>query len=387
MIASDANPIQLWDPDDETFNEKEVCGITPICFCQPMQTNDTFPIQINDEDVSPDDFVLAWVDRYNMLVDYENFTDGGGYQTANAAMSETGIFFIKVVAAGSLLFLIDADDWTEGDPFTSRSASEFVLNGSSADSAYATQSMAVAQGERIRVTTTTVVSGTWTGSVSVAMSFNGPNGTVISASGATSYSANGTYEVDWVLEATNGAVTDLKILVTITPLTGSVGVAVAIENGVAAHFSDNDTLLKSDCIDVRVSWPCTEKLSYSNADDFAGLSYAGIGSPTFNFRVPATFYHEEPVEEMEDHELSTNEIIQISAKLEQKRKFEVGYVPYYFHKKIRLALAHQYVAIGDEQFIKRTNDRYEIVPGRKTYPLKMASVLLTDQDYIKRNLK
>lgn len=49
MNLSDSLPIQFWDINDQTFNEKQVCGIIKQeCFCQPVQCTDEITIQYND---------------------------------------------------------------------------------------------------------------------------------------------------------------------------------------------------------------------------------------------------------------------------------------------------------------------------------------------------
>ncbi len=49
MILSNSLPIQFWVNGQETFNEKDVCGITPVCWCQPFQCDDEIRIQFIHE--------------------------------------------------------------------------------------------------------------------------------------------------------------------------------------------------------------------------------------------------------------------------------------------------------------------------------------------------
>ncbi len=48
MVFSDAQPIQFWLSDCETYNEEEPFGIFRRCFCQPFECEDTITIQFTD---------------------------------------------------------------------------------------------------------------------------------------------------------------------------------------------------------------------------------------------------------------------------------------------------------------------------------------------------
>lgn len=48
MTISDAMPIQFWPASQETFNEKEICGVMPDCFCQPWNCDDEIHVQFQD---------------------------------------------------------------------------------------------------------------------------------------------------------------------------------------------------------------------------------------------------------------------------------------------------------------------------------------------------
>lgn len=50
MTLSNALPVQFWLNGEETFNEKVVPGVTPVCWCQPLECNDQVDIQMLDED-------------------------------------------------------------------------------------------------------------------------------------------------------------------------------------------------------------------------------------------------------------------------------------------------------------------------------------------------
>lgn len=387
MIVSDACPIQFWDIEDETFNEKEVCSITQVCWCQPMTTTDSFPIQFYDEGVSPDDFFLAVFDSDDILFSLTAFTDSSGVQSADLEIGTPGIYRVVIAAATAADFIDDADTWTQHPTFqyTSRTASTFVKVapvGTSA--AYAQQAVAIPAGVTFSFKITVTITGTWVGSISVVI----PPITTRLAPATTTvdFNANVSAQEIECIFLTAALTSAVEVGVEYVINSGEATITLAIENGDPLYLSAGDAVKKSDCIDVRASHDCTTLVTYSNGSDYAGLRYTGIGTPEFNVRVPVVFFHDQFTEEEEDHELSDNTIIEIYSKIQHKRRFDVAFVPYYFHKKLQLIMAHQYLEIDGEQWIKRKGDTYEVEEGNRRYPLKKAGVWLTDKDYIKRNL-
>jgi len=45
---SDAQPIQFWPINCDTFNQKEVAGVFSKCFCQPFECDDPIVVQFTD---------------------------------------------------------------------------------------------------------------------------------------------------------------------------------------------------------------------------------------------------------------------------------------------------------------------------------------------------
>lgn len=252
MTYSNALPIQFWPVEDSTFNELEVCGITPVCWCQPIQHDDPILLQ---------------------------------FQAATG-----GAYLIK---------LFDEDDTLVG-----------------------TSSL------------TEIATGLYEGT-------------------PPAFPADGQYQIKIYEDA-----------------------------------SPDVAILKSDCLDVKTSHDCTNLITYRNTTNFAGLNYLSASpDTTFAIRVKSVFFHEEPFDESEDHELSSDTMVQIWAKLERKKMFEMDFLPYYFHEKLRLILAHQDVQVNGESWLKKKDDPYTIVrTGNKRYPLNKGNVLLTDKNFIKRNL-
>lgn len=142
--------------------------------------------------------------------------------------------------------------------------------------------------------------------------------------------------------------------------------------------------IKSDCLDVQESHDETILISYSNNRNFDGLVYPEESPDlAFNIRVPCRFFHEVEPEEDEAMEL-TSSILTTSAQVKTQRLLEVKHSPYYFHKKLRRILKHQNVTIFDKPWKKE--EKYEVNEGRKTWPLKSATCLLTEKNSVVRNV-
>jgi hypothetical protein len=143
-----------------------------------------------------------------------------------------------------------------------------------------------------------------------------------------------------------------------------------------------EILLKSDCLDIKESHPCTEVIEYSNNVDFDGIVYDTSPVPVFKLRVPALFYKEENPMEQEDLDLSNGEIVTLRQSIQEKRLLEVGYLPNYMHKKIQKILMHKTVTIDGQQWKRR--DPYEAENIDK-YSLKTGECWLTLYNSVERN--
>lgn len=187
---------------------------------------------------------------------------------------------------------------------------------------------------------------------------------------------------------------------------------VQIDNVVMAVHQDNmDIYAKSDYLqygwnewlELEMNQPeDTVLISYTNNSDFAGLEYTGISpGPEFSIRIPAVFDRNNGPKTEEVHPLSNDTFIRIWSRLEKKRLLEIGHMPDYMHEKLNLIFMHDFIHVGKVNHVAFVNnnqvgdnpgidvvvrDPYEIADGDKRFPMRRASILLTDQDYIKRNL-
>jgi len=60
MTLSDANPVQFWPIDCETWNESRPKGVHHYCFCQPFECDDHIQVQFSDD---PGSFMLRVFDE------------------------------------------------------------------------------------------------------------------------------------------------------------------------------------------------------------------------------------------------------------------------------------------------------------------------------------
>lgn len=142
---------------------------------------------------------------------------------------------------------------------------------------------------------------------------------------------------------------------------------------------------KSDCISIKAGQTCTELITYSNSNPFDDISYPEISpSSVFALRVPAVFFEEEFPDVYESIDLSNSEIVQLSSEVRHKKLLDVGWMPFYMIEKLQLVLAHDNVSIQGKNWIKA--DGMTKIQGNKRYPLRKTQFLLTDKDFIKRNV-
>lgn len=104
---------------------------------------------------------------------------------------------------------------------------------------------------------------------------------------------------------------------------------------------------------------------------------------TFNILVPCRFYHQKFPQQDEGIDLTTGIIITGSNKKKQ-RKLQVKHSPYYFHNKLIEILQHQTVTALSKTWKKQ--EAYEVLEGKETWPLKPATVFLTEDNSIIRNV-
>lgn len=402
MTFSDAIPIQFWDIDQNTFNESENCGMTDACFCQEWEIND--PILIQFQDSSGYTFYLTVLYDDGSLSTPVAFTKSGTTYSINADATSLSITYTKrfsyLISRGSPVTLntytvLAPSAWTDGSGiFDSKTATEFIENSLNASkNAYLT--IDAPAGIRVTLSYIITIAGAFSGTVIVrTYLWNSSSSSIVSESVndfQTDFTTAGPHTITAALEATDDA-DRIYMEVSFDGLTGTPNVTIDISGSLGAVIVVGGLEKKSDCQRFYqdsdgdpASSNCSELITYSNDSNAFDLDYeSGSPSAEFNIRIPARFFHESFPQEEEVHELSTDEQVNIWSKLERKKLLEVGYVPYYMHKKIQMILMHDNIAIGQEYWVRK--DPYQITEGNKRYPIKMATIQLTDKDTIERNL-
>lgn len=150
--------------------------------------------------------------------------------------------------------------------------------------------------------------------------------------------------------------------------------------------SPETEVFRSDCLDIKTTHSCTTLIRYTANRDYAGLVYADESPEAeFYIRVPSVFFHERNPEEDKSLELSNSVIINTSGTIKSQRRLDVFPTPDYFHRKLQLALRHQTVEIDNKLWIRE--EAYEkSVPQNPRWPLKKASVWLTERNFVVRNI-
>lgn len=407
MILSDALPVQFWLNNCETYNEKQVCGINHFCFCQPFECNDEIKLQFTDTftDYVTEEVVVpitlpalsTWVNSA-LGASFYDWTLGA---TPSVSMPGT----IPTPATSEYLY-VDYP-FEAGKPYsitinyTATNTSGFPLKNTWL---YIFDSAFNPIFSQTSISTTTIsISFTATEQCtrlgfkadcrgSYDFSVNSTSGTrtdtITTYPDPVNYSLNIIDEDSVELESipfTAQLLADSFAYVytaSWTPIDSDVcnsKVAFQIEN-----TDDSTIVAKTDCIEIRESWECTNVVTYSNNRNYAGLSYTDVSpDQQFSIRVPSRFFHEQNPEEDEVMQLSSS-FINTSSTIQAKKLFEVIHAPYYWHRKLQLILKHSYVEIDDQVWIKQ--DGYEINEGNKRASLKSAQVWLTEKDNLQRNV-
>lgn len=392
MTISDAIPVQFWVNGVETYNQKEVCGITQACYCQPFNSDDEIRIQIQDSDF--DSFKLAIISQSVEITRLDFSETASNVFDISFVCSDLGItneqIHLKIIGFKDLInaqFNSDISSWTQigsGDTWVwANDAGDGSANVqiSSAQTKYFAQSIEILTGDII----SSELELHSIGAIPATVDFK----TVLIRSD------NSVSIID-SQNLPSGPADDLTnvftVGITVSENFSYFGFLGSRNGGSSAafyihyvNFTLERVMAISDCIDVKESHECTQLIRYKNAKDFAGIEYTTF-SPAAEFykRIPAIFYHETNTEEQERFETSGQTIVRLRDEIKVKRLLEIGFMPDHEHRKLLLILAHDTIEIDGETWVR--NDPYEKVEGNRRYPLKKANVLLTQQGYIKRNI-
>lgn len=394
--SADAQPVQLWPVDCETYNEKEVCGVFASCFCQPFECDDEIKVQIYDD--SGDSFVLRIVDENDSTIsDIVMEEISSNVHQASFIPSQYSPDVcdrkvqLKVVVDDAseqvFSFAAGAEGWTNQGAGTNwnwsslNGGSMVVTNlGTTTRTLSKTGLTFEARPYRIYFRFLITAAGN-----SLTFTARGMDafGILVEQDILTGITGTGEYQgyMDFTAEQAE-VIIELQLFVTDN---SGVPDATFYLLDVTIESTQNDEVIyKSDCLDIKTTHDCTKLISYTNNRVFNGL-YFNTASPdeTFYLRIPATFVHERFPEE--DEVLKrTSDTITLNSTMEAQKLLETGYMPYYMHRKTKLVLKMQTVTIDDQQWVKQ--EAYEIQEGNKRHPKKMARVWLNEADFVQRNV-
>jgi len=394
MTFSDANPVQFWLIDCDTYNEEERYGLYNRCFCAPFECDDEIKIQFQDDENQS--FTLLVYDEDESLLDDITIeeTEAGVYFVSFIPSDNTpGICDKKVQLkvrknAGTQGVSLPAfNTWTNaggaGSPWTTGSSPSFALVGGGGDSEYLIADFAFILGVEY------TVSLAYTSSASNLFS----RISVAIMDGSNNLQFTNGIEVI----GDTGSHTTVPITFTATASTTRIGVrlvddtfsslTVTLNSSSATRSLGTASIVaKSDCLYIKETHEGSILLSYSNNRNYAGI-INNNGSPdlTFYLRIPAVFNEERFPEEEEPLQLSNNRIISLNSQVKAQKLLETDQMPFYMHRKMKLVLKHQFLTIEEKDYIQE--EPYEEVENsNKRWPMRRYTCWLTEKEYVIRNI-
>lgn len=391
MEISNSIPVQFWVNGQETFNEKVVCGITPVCWCQPFHCDDEIVIKIYAPEYSY--LILSVLDQDGVSINDLSFVKTGDTHTVQFTPSNIDICDRQIsLSVGTSSGEIDlaeqpySDNWSNdassGDaPWTIDNDTFEVLFGTVPNPGTTSEiakRLFTGGGDTVFMHFTAKITNPIGGTYEVFFNFYSFSTLVGTLSKEYIMPGDGmAFNIDDNLSGPIPVYDEIQIVIVHAEGTFSLFEMFTITTSSIFEY-----LAYTDCISIKENHPCTVLVNYANATAFDGVPDS---SPmqSFNIRIPAVFFEEQNTQEQEDIELSNDEIVRLYNKVEEKRLLKIGFMPHYMHRKLLLALVHDFVTIDGKEWIKR--DEYKKNEGNRHYPLKSGEVLLTDKNFIKEN--
>lgn len=393
MVFSDALPVQFWLTECNTFNQQVSDGVHHRCFCQPWQCDDEIKIQFKDG-VGGEDFGLQT---------FENQTVSGDVDWTLGATPTVSL-------PNTLPSTATAEDMYE--PFTTIPGATYEIEIN-----YTTSGVSVSNvragflndsfGTEVSDLNPEFATGTHTATLSVVATanstylffraINNQNGTLDVTLNSLSIAQVSDFD-QFSLSVRDESGNELLSLpfdyidngetyvysLTVIPSETSPEICDQLIQFVIINETTGTARAQSDCQDIRTNQPNTILSNYRNHRNIFGLVYEDQSPDIdFNLRIPAIFYHQRFPEVEETMELSDS-LVSLNSTIRRQRLLNVDYVPYYFHEKIQLMLMHQFVTIINKEWVKQ--EGYEIELGNKKSPLKMASIFLSEKEFVQRNV-
>jgi hypothetical protein len=388
MVFSDALPVQFWDINCQTYNEKLNDGVHYRCFCQPWQCDDEIIIQFQDNPNTSFSLVVYEEDELREAIEFDEIASGLYQLTFTPTADDSPEYcdsFIQLRIrqnAGeegvSLPSLSDfTNDGGSGDPWTLGATPSIATSALGTSSEGLIEDFAFIPGVQYTLVVNFTNTNNTAGLFTVAVS---DSSDVVQFSESTSGGGTGANVSDALIFTATASTTRIRITLTFagssqtTTITSLVG---------TRSIGTEQELAKSDCLHILTEHKNTVYASYTYHRNYAGLVYSDI-SPAivFKIRIPAIFFHQRFPEEDETI-LLTDQVVTLNGTMRKQRLLETDYLPYYFHEKIMLILK-QNVEIFDFTWVKQ--EAYQITEGNRKSPLKIAKVWLSRQDFVQRNV-
>lgn len=398
MTFSDALPVQFWLSDCSTYNESETCGVHHKCWCQPFNADD--PVKVQFKDPNNYEFILVVEDANGTIIEElflskQLYGDTYLYSTSFIP-SSLGISNEQIsvyvsspeITIPSLASYVNIDDGDEEWDVSPNPNTIIMLD--------------LDQSDLLRVTTTsTIYRSIYKLNYSIdvdilepPLSDPDPEGNIALMPIRFVFYKSGVDVGHYDLTITDeGSFTGVFNLV-LTDIPTHFGVRISpngsgpisndVQITVTSISASKYEFTKKTCLDIKESHDCTSLIQYYNNRPYAGLVFED-GSPENDMalRVPSIFFHERFVQT--DNVIETvSTVIKTSSTVKEQKRLDVPQVPYYFHKKILLALRCSYVAIDNNTWA--LEEEYKIEEGDRRWPLKKASAFLTKTTSLVRNL-
>lgn len=419
LSISNANPIQFWLTGEESFNQKEICSIYPVCFSQIFNCDDSIIIQFKESDELKIVFDLKVIDKNgNNLYSHAfrmtwvetaiispvlQFTNSGFIGSlmpwlqsslfispSNWVWQTNGSILSSSNLSGSNVLFIHRSGvlgWPPGNytlriigdnQGTSVSSPDMWFNIEASDDSNFADPVFLAGG-----LITAIPFGTFNKSFNFTLTkyynYLGFQGNMDSGDTLTFK----TYVNSATLTAAPTKDSYPEFEYSLTPnlfCNKEVQFQIINHNTSSIEAFSDSVVISDDNSD------CTSLIKFSNSSDFAGLVFQNASpNEIFNLRIPAVFFDENYPQEQEDLELSDDTIITLWSKIEGKKTMDIGFMPFYMHKKVQIILMMDNVSIDGIAY--RLRDPYQITPpASKRSALRRASVVLSEKDFINRNL-
>jgi len=418
IILSNVLPVQFWLEGEETFNEKQVCGIEPVCWCMPWNCADPLPFQFLDtfEEDEPSEETIpetlpalsSWLTS-SLNVDWYDWTTGAtptvnlpgaGPFEPDLAVSEYLYVDHAFVTGYEYEITLNYDRTVNSGLGNPRTAQLAIMDGAYNVQFSEAEASGIPSGANSIVITFTATESC------TRISFKFQSGldcdidvTSVTATRTGPAEITPPDPIAYKLQILNTSEEVIETLDYDALLLNSTTYLYSLEfTPEELGYCDNQVLFRiidadaspdsavahSDCLSIKSSHFCTIPIDYSNNKNFNNLIFEDLSpSPTFRIRIPAVFFHEDNPSEQESTELSNGETVRLWNKIEERRHLQIGFLPHYMHRKIQMILMCDTVTIDGKNWIRK--EAYEKVEGNRLYPLKKANVWLHDKDFIKEN--